>query len=72
MCHLVSSCRKKIASFDIHQQSLNICGDQTADLSVVRQRVVYFSCADGDNGSFMLVKIFMRPVCNLLLLMFFP
>jgi len=36
-----------MASIDIHQHLLNLHGDETLDLSTVRQRVVRFSSGDG-------------------------
>ena len=54
----------KIAPTDIHQCLLNIYGDQTVDVSTVRCCVLCFSC--GDNGSPLLVHIFMSTACRLL------
>ena len=38
-----SSIWKKLHLFDVHQYLLNVCRDQTADVSTVRQWVVCFS-----------------------------
>ena len=42
---------KRIASTNIHQCLLNIYGDQTVDVTTVRQRVVHFSSGNSDSGS---------------------
>jgi len=39
---------EKMASTDIHQCLLNVCGDQPVDVSTVRQWVVDFSSGDSD------------------------
>ena len=39
---------EKMAPTDIHQHLLNIYGDQTVDVSTVRQWVVCFSSGDSD------------------------
>jgi len=47
---------------------LNIDGDQTVDMSTVRQRVVQFSSGDSGSGSPQLVQIVTRAACRLLLI----
>jgi len=49
---------KRIASTNIHQCLLNIYGDQTVDVTTVRQRVVHFS--SGNSGLPPLLQIFTR------------
>ena len=39
---------EKMAPIDIHQYLLNVYGDQTVDVSTVRQWVVHFSSGDCD------------------------
>jgi len=39
--------REKILHIGIHQHLLNVYGDQTVDVSTVRQRMVHFSSGDG-------------------------
>jgi len=39
---------EKIAPIDIHRRLLNVCGDQTVDVSTVRQWVARFSSGDSD------------------------
>ena len=39
---------EKIAPNDIHRCLLNVCGDQTVDVSTVRRWVVCFSSGDSD------------------------
>jgi len=41
---------EEVAPTDIHQHLLNAYGDQTMDVSTVRQRVVHFSSDDSDSG----------------------
>ena len=55
----------KMAPIDIHWHLLNVYGDQTLDVSTVRQWEVFFS--SGDCGSPLLVQIFMSAACRLLL-----
>ena len=55
---------EKMASLDIHQCLLNVFGDQTVNVSTVRQWVVHFS--NGEGGSPLLVQIFTSMVCRLL------
>ena len=50
---------EKMAPTDIHQCLLNVSGDQTVDVSTVKQWVVCFSSSDSDSGSPPLVQIFM-------------
>jgi len=45
---LNSSMQKKVAPSDIHQCLLNIYGDQTVNVSIVRWWVVHFSSGDSD------------------------
>ena len=56
---LNSSTWKKMTHTDIHRL-LNIYGDQTVDVSTVRQWVVHFSSGNSDSGSLPLVKTFMN------------
>ena len=44
-CEIEFSPEEKIALIDIHWCLPNICGDQTVDVSTVRQWVVHFSVA---------------------------
>jgi hypothetical protein len=39
---------ERIAPVDIHRCLLNVCGDQTVDVSIVRRWVVRFSSGDSD------------------------
>lgn len=39
---------EKIAPTDIHQHLLHVSGDQTVDVSPVRQWVLSFSCGDSE------------------------
>jgi len=57
---------EKIAPTDIQQHLLNIYGDQTVDVSTVRQWVVHFSSGDGHSRSPSVVQIFTRATCRLL------
>jgi len=57
-----------MAPTDIHWRLLNIDGDQTVDMSTVRQRVVHFSSGDSGSGSPPLVQIVTRAACRLLLI----
>ena len=50
---------EKMAPTDIHLHLLNIEGDQTVDVSTVRQWVVHFSSGDSNRGSPLMVHIFM-------------
>jgi len=52
---------EKIALIDIHRHLLNVYGDQTVDVSAVRQGMVHFSNA----RSLPLVQIFMSMPCRL-------
>ena len=45
VCHWIPPC-KKMAPIDIHQQLLDVSGDQAVDVSTVRQWVVSFSSDD--------------------------
>jgi len=49
---------ENMALIDRHQHLLNVSGNQTVDVSTVRQWVVCFSSGDSDNGSPLLVQIF--------------
>ena len=51
---------------DIHHHLWNVSGDQTVDVSAVRQWVVFFSSGASDSGSPPLVQIFMSVGCRLL------
>ena len=42
---------ENMAPIYIHQHLLNIYGDQTVDVSTVRQWVVHFSSGNSDSGS---------------------
>jgi len=55
---------EKMAPLDILQCLLNVCRDQTVDVSTVRQWVVRFS--SGDSGSLHLMRVFMSAACRLL------
>ena len=57
-----------MAPIDIHGHLLNICRDQTVDVSTVKQWVVYFSSgnSDSDNGSPPAEQILMSAACMLL------
>ena len=55
---LSSSMQEKIAPIDIHWHLLNISGDQTVDVSPVRQWVIRFSSVESDSGSLPLVQMF--------------
>ena len=57
---------EKIASTDIHQHLLNVYGDQTADVSTVRQWVVHFSSVHSNSESTPPVQIFTSMACRLL------
>ena len=54
---------EKMAHIDSHQHLLNVSGNQTVDVSTVRQWVVCFS--SGDSGSPLLVHI-ISAACRLL------
>ena len=56
---------EKMAPTDIHQLLMNILGDQSVNVSTVRQWVVCFSTGDSDSGPLM-VQIFMSTACRLL------
>ena len=58
---------EKMAPTDIHQCLLNIYGDQTADVSTVRQWIMHFSSSDSNSGSPPLMRIFRSVACRLLL-----
>ena len=55
-----------MAPIDIHQQSLNICGDRIVDVSTVRWWMVHFSSGDSGSVSPPLVQIFKSTACRLL------
>ena len=48
---------EKMALFDIHEH-LFVSGDQTVDVSIVRQWVVHSSSGDSDSRSCLLVQTF--------------
>ena len=48
-CVIESFYEEKMTPFDIHQCLLNICADQTVDVSTVRWWVVHFS-SDNSNS----------------------
>ena len=54
---------EKMAPTDIRQYLLNIHGDQTVDVSTVRQWVVCFSSSD--SGSPLLVQVVTSAACRL-------
>ena len=43
--------QKKMVVTDIHAHLLNIYGDQTVDVNIVKQWVVCFISDDGNNGA---------------------
>jgi len=47
-CGIEFFCAEKMALADIHECSLNVSGDQTADVNAVRQWVVCFSSSDSN------------------------
>ena len=47
-CVIKFFCVEKMAPIDIHQCLLNVYGDQTVDVSTVRQWVVHFSSGNSD------------------------
>jgi len=55
---------EKIAPIDIHLCFLNVYGDQTRDVSMVRLWVVCFS--GGNSRSPLLLQIFMSMACRFL------
>jgi len=57
---------EKMAHIDIHWCLLNTYGDQTVDVSTVRQWVECFSSDYSNSGSPLLVLIFTRTACRLL------
>ena len=59
---------EKMAPTDIHQHLLNVSGDQTVDVSTVRQWVVHFSSGESDSGLLVLVWMFMSLACRFLLI----
>ena len=56
----------KMAASDIHWHLMDISGDQTVDLSTVRQWVVCFSSGNSNSGSPLLVQIFTSMAWKLL------
>ena len=62
VCHWNFSMWKKIAPIDIHWHLLNVYGDQTLDVSTVRQRVVHFSSGDSNMKN----KLCSRESCRFL------
>ena len=58
--------QKKIVPTDIYQHLLNVGGDQTVDVSAVRQWVVCFSSDNINSGSPPLVQIVTSAACRLL------
>jgi len=59
-----------LATTDIHQSSLNICGDQTVVVSTVRWWEVRFSSGDSNSGSPLLMQIVTSTACKLLFILF--
>ena len=57
---------EKMPLIDIHQYLPNVSGDQTVDVSTVRQWVVCFSSSNSDSVSAPLVQISMSRACRLL------
>ena len=57
---------EKIAPTDIYQHLLNICGDQTVNMSTAKQRVVCFTSGNSDSGSPLVVEIFTSMAFRLL------
>ena len=57
---------ERMASIDIGGHLLNVNGDQTVDVSTVRQWVVCFSSSNSDSVSAPLVQISMSRACRLL------
>ena len=55
---------EKMALIDLHHL-LNCSGDQTVDVSTLRQWVVRFSSGNSNSGSLLLVQIFMSAACRL-------
>ena len=55
---------EKMAPTDIHQCFLNVYGDQTEDVRIVRWWVVHF--ISGDSGSSPPLQIFMSIACRFL------
>jgi len=55
-----------MAPTDINQCLMSINGDQTLDVSTVRQWVVHFSSGDSNSGSPSVVQIFTSVACTLL------
>ena len=54
---------ENMAPTNIHQWLLNVDGDQTVDVSTVRQWAVHFS--SGNSGSPLLVQMFTSATCRL-------
>ena len=65
-CVIEFLCVENMAPIDIHQHLLNICRDQTVDVSTWRQRVVRFNSSDSNRRSPLLVQIFMSMIYRLL------
>jgi len=57
---------EEIASIDIYQCLLNVYGDQTVDVSTVRQWVIHFSSGDIDSRSSLWVQFFTSVACRFL------
>ena len=57
---------EQMALIDIHQCLLNVYGDQTVDVSTMRQCMVCFSTGNSDSGSPPLVQAFMSMPCRFL------
>jgi len=59
---------EKMAPIDMHHYLLNVYGDQTVDVSTVRQWVVHLMSGSSDSGLHhcLLVQIFMSVACRLL------
>lgn len=57
---------EKISPIDIHQHLMNVYGDQTVDVSIVKWWVLHINSGDSDRGSVPLVQIFTSTVYRLL------
>ena len=64
MCVIDFLCAEKMAPTDIHQHALNVSGDQTVDMSTVRQWVVHFSSGNSDSSPSLLVHTQHAGTCS--------
>jgi len=55
---------EKMAPVDIHQHLLNVSGEQTVDVSIVRRWVACFSSGDSDSGSPPVTQIATNVACR--------